>query len=469
MNLTVAVFLLSLAPASHDRPSPEIFYLAVGNEQYARPLKTSEKVFGDFKGAALSVRRVATQLERLGAKFGIRLLSRDDQVVSADDIRVAVAELVSAAKVSRNPFLVVYITGHGQGEGIGWHHFSIPGSATAPADFGSIEQESQRLILASALVETLQSSRLDYMVLLDSCYPAKDQQFSSPVLTATAQQNLRDIAKVVRFMNQFKQPQPVVFSAPPGETVVAVPDPLDPGGPYAVGPLARRLVLATKDDRKHRRPLTLTTLVKRLADRDLDEATRPGVTHARDMNAAVKFRWGRHADLQVIDRGGTAKPVGESFRPKVVEPVSYPTTRGRPSSSMTLEGVPGEYLSDGKRLSVSGARYAVVGTVLPNAYGVEISFDDADGFPFAEIRLHGAPGEPLKARTYRRVKRAMVDDDRPAMDVSIDSRGCNETAGWFEVTTLRFDPKGLGRLKARFELRCDDGAPIRGKVSFQAR
>jgi len=50
----------------------------------------------------------------------------------------------------------------------------------------------------------------------------------------------------VRFLNEFHQPNPVVYSTAPGTVVLTAPDPLNPLG-YEIGPLARRALLATRD------------------------------------------------------------------------------------------------------------------------------------------------------------------------------------------------------------------------------
>ena len=61
------------------------------------------------------------------------------------------------------------------------------------------------------------------MVILDNCYKGKSLGFESQVLTATASKNLT--AVVLRHINEFHQPNPVLFSTSPGNVVKVAPDP----------------------------------------------------------------------------------------------------------------------------------------------------------------------------------------------------------------------------------------------------
>ncbi|MEM7675760.1 MAG: hypothetical protein AAF449_07115, partial [Myxococcota bacterium] len=143
-------------------------------------------------------------------------------------------------------------------------------------------------------------------------------------------------------------------------------------------------------------------------------------------------------------------------------------TKGGRSSFLLLKGVAGEYLSDGRKIKVSAATHGVEATLHTNNSGVDIAFNDSDGVPEAEITIQAPPGEPLSEKKYRRAQRDMVADNGPGIDVSMDSRACNETSGSFEVTRLVIAAQRLKRLEATFRIRCDDGAPIQGRVSFVA-
>ena len=481
MSIASFALLEFLVLVGSSANNPEIHYLAVGNQEYASLLNAHKSAFEDFPGASLSVRRVGARLEDLGALYGLQLLSRNGRIVSAEDVRQALAEVISQAKKSRYPFLVVYITGHGEGESIAWHHFSVPGSAAEPIDFSSLERESQRLIPASSLVEVLDRSGIKYMLLLDSCYPSKLEDFKETVLSSVAEENLRSVAKILRYMNQFHQSNPVIFSTQPGRYVSSVPDPLNPSGASSVGPLARRLLCVTNStdiyscnrEQKNRvlsKPtsINLAELVSNLKIRKIDRDTDPAITYAKGIDTNINFRWGRRSDLEIERRYGTAARITQPFVyiPSPVAEVAV--TPGSRDSSVTINGVQDEYLSDGVTRTITGARYPAQAKLLSRGEGVEISFLDEDEFSYISISLRGERGKRLKAQGYR-CPLESAHDRRPEIDISIGSRGCNKTTGEFDVRRLLIDKENVKRLEAWFVVSCDGGKAIKGKVSFFAR
>jgi hypothetical protein len=65
---------------------------------------------------------------------------------------------------------------------------------------------------AGLLVGDLDKLRTPYMAILDNCYKGKSLGFESQVLTATASKNLTAVKQVLRHINEFHQPNPVLFS-----------------------------------------------------------------------------------------------------------------------------------------------------------------------------------------------------------------------------------------------------------------
>ena len=47
-------------------------------------------------------------------------------------------------------------------------------------------------------------------------------------------------------------------------------------------------------------------------------------------------------------------------------------------------------------------------------------------------------------------------------------RGCNTLTGWFMVDKARYELGTLVELELRFEQRCDNMAPLRGKMRWSA-
>jgi hypothetical protein len=278
--LLMAAVLLGGQSAAAERF--DVFALAIGSTDYA-PASGGQHAFPKIRGANKSARLVADRLLKGGAAYGLVLTSSDGHYISLADIQGAFSRVRQVLKDARprNPLLVIYFAGHGVSEGVGWNHFSIPGTFVYRGALASfpLDDLAKTTLHAGSFADDIDQIKVPYLLVLDTCYEGTLASFESPVLTATATRNLADVATALRVMNEFHQTNPVLFSTAPGTIAKTVADPTDPAA-LPVAPLARRLLLIADPVLNDRRELTLDAFIRRMTAADLDSEARPAVTHA---------------------------------------------------------------------------------------------------------------------------------------------------------------------------------------------
>lgn len=302
MCALLAAGLLALCPAV----DAGLHVLAISNAHYV-----DGDGRRDLPGAYASARSVtALFTERYRPRTITHLRSSSDRLVSRGDVLAAIEALRPDLAADPDPVLVVYYMGHGFGEGIAWNYFLLPGDRAFPERLDSLDLESlaEQWLWIGGLVDALGDLGTDYFLLLDACYEGREVDFENAVLSPTASGNLRDVAAVLRFMNEFRQPDPVVFSTAPGGTVRTVPHP-DGGIVVNIGPIARRLLLAAPPDEE----VAFGRLVQRVLAPDLDARTAPAVSRSElDVGAIPHAGPG---DPVVRERFGTASSLAAGRSP----------------------------------------------------------------------------------------------------------------------------------------------------------
>jgi hypothetical protein len=460
----IVALAVSVAATAASAQAPfNTYFLAVGSTSYIKP-GSGEHGFETLPGANASARLVADILGAHGAAGGIVLTSAERAYVSRTDFMQALAAVGAQLKAARptNPLLVVYFAGHGISEGIAWNHFSVPGNFVygPPLDRLDIEAMAGHTIHAAGVADELDKLGVPYLLLLDTCYFGRAADLSSPILSPTALRNLSDVAGILRFTNEFHQPNPVVFSARPGTQVPLAPDPRDPDR-KSLGPLARRLFFLSQSADANGGVLALSGLVAWLASSALDAGTSAPVTNATRplVDAIVLGRRGPSHAI-VTERQGTAS-AEDLCCPAASAPAAASGTRLR--GTLTFEGPPGESISGGHRITVPAN--AEVEVRQPDPHSLEISFAGADGW---ELDL-SSPGDAggIARRRYSGAQRyPFQDSGRPGLSLTGAGKACNDVSGEFTVTAIQRDPSGhLTGLAADFSQNCD-GSPrgLRGTI-----
>lgn len=86
-----------------------------------------------------------------------------------------------------------------------------------------------------------------------------------------AVESLRNIAGIIKYMNEYNTANPVVFATPPGTTVSAVENPVEPDR-ARVGSIARKLQLVSRKLEELER-LTLLDTIMLLTNAEFDPLT----------------------------------------------------------------------------------------------------------------------------------------------------------------------------------------------------
>jgi len=450
----VTTFLsIAIAASSWTAATHEVFYVAVGNEYYQQP------GFSNTHGGSRSAQKVAQWLGAAGAS-GECLRSTDELFISKEDVFSSIQRVLELAKETDNPFLVYYFVGHGVSEGIGWNHFSLQGNISPDAIEPDIDRMATLLISTSEIYHILEASNVPFIMLLDNCYDAEEETFDSAVFSETLSSNLQNISNVLRFFNEFHGPNAVVFSTTPGTTVPMAPDIGSPA--YSVGPLARRVMIGSREKEK----LTLPELLQLLSSPDLDGATKPSVHHAEEPpNVVFDFSKQDIAPNTVSATGimrlstENTSPAEEEEVPSVFE--SAPLL----DCHLAIESRSGEYVGDGRTFGYTSeaASFNLLNDELNSLWiGIEA------GETTWDLRIATPSAKPIEEGAYKNATRCCFDSDTsPAFEFSGDGRGCNELKAEVEVTKLSRKADGsLDKLEMRFTQYCDGSTiPLHGELS----
>jgi len=303
----------------------------------------------------------------------------------------------------------------------------------------------------AGIVGILERSEIACMLIIDACYEGEIASCASQVLTGTAIGNLRDVADVLRFFNQFRGPNPVVFSAEPGTIVETVAPPPSVGlDQVTIGPLARRLALALEETGQN--DLVLQRLVDRLSDRDLDKQTLPAVSHFEvgDFRRIVH----RPSEVEVNTRIGTSSPAIATPLASAAPALEVQSaSRDVLSAMLQLNGPNGEWILDGQmREFVLGQDDLEILTFEAGEVSLVFSGggEDWDVNFAAPVGAFFERGMSITARRF-----FLQEENEGGLEISGDGRACNEIEGNIEVNDATFDSDGLVALELSFEQRCD--------------
>jgi hypothetical protein len=374
----------------------------------------------------------------------------------------------------RSPLLVVYFAGHGIGEGVAWNHFAVPGNFVYRGAPERLDLEGlSRLTLHSAsLVDTLEKLKVPFILILDTCYEGKEGRFDSPVLAGPAIESLRSVAGILRYMNEFHGPNPVLFSEEPGKTVDTAPDPFDTDAD-SVAPLARRAMIVFKKFQTERVDLTLGEFLMRMTASGTDPRTAPAITHAQAGPTWKLLLSHTAAALGRIEmrRGSSTtatvccSPAAVSGGPNLKrDDESKVSMRG----TIELDGAPGEIAAGGRKRTFSEEDGPI--TLTLDGPGVAtLSFGPAAAS--WEITFSAPRGRRLEARRYKQAARyPFQSTNRPGLAVTSSDLACNEVSGEFSVVDLAYDAGGrIERLAMRITQFCDrSSTPVRAAVTVRA-
>ena len=456
---TILLGLLAIVASCSASAEPAVYFLSVGSSRYLEPSASGDHGFQRLDGARNGATALSDRLSQGGARFGITLSSPEGTIVGLADFDRALDDILVRIRADKPaaPVVVVYIAAHGISDGFAWNHFSVPGDLTYRGDPDALppDQLAEQAIYAAAVVDRLNKAHVHYVLILDTCYEGKASVFESPVLSATALQNIGDIDKALRFANEFHQGDPVLFSTTPGTTVPVAPDPTDPAS-NSMGPLARRLVMLIDARAEAHANITVGDIVTALQSPSVDRLTRPAVT-----NAVAAAWWNTALYRASATSGQVEEREGTATSPRlccVADTTSTASNAVPVRGTITLTGAPGEFITDGKAITLRDA----ITLERPDPRSMTLRVPDPDG----DWELDFTAAKPFAVTSYAGAERAGFAKGRPGLAITGHGRACNEVRGRFAIINL---PSPQARMLAlEFTQLCDEEtAPLTGRVEVR--
>ena len=295
--------MVALLVAWQPAAAFDLFYVSVGNSRY-------QNASFDIPDANLSAREVARALRGASAVDGVTLVSEKDAYVTPQDIDDAVNEVISRAHQANQPLIIYYFIGHGRSEGSTIHHVSVTGNRQQM-------RSGDALYATMRLRETLSSSKIPYILLMDNCFWRESLNFVVPAgffgasvvpgdsVTGLSSAIGEGLLGAINRIDDLPSgstddatvlPRIEIYAAAEQETTQTLPHPMS--SRYAIGPLARRLLLLLDDASKTRATVSIPRFVARMQDRSFDPESVAGhIIKTIPDGAPILFQTGRSTDV----------------------------------------------------------------------------------------------------------------------------------------------------------------------------
>ena len=450
-------------------PPVDLFFLNIGIGKYAQVPQNFDSnntvSFTPTPNGPWSATRLSYAFQKLGAVEGIELRDNNSNfLIKKEDILQSLEDIITLSKNSSNPFIIYYYNGHGLGEGVGWNLFSIPGDFIGPLP-SDVEILSRQTIYASEIVERLEKSEVPFLILFDNCYEGKESNFTNDILTDKAANNLNDVSKILRHLNQFHTRYPVLFSIDPGKTVSAVADPNAKFTDKSVGPLARRILKILEQLPENE--IDLSSLVKALTDQKnqgisipLDTVTQPAITYVNTPLPDIRFFRKEEAPKILLREGsGNTANLSNFDSSSVVTPASP-----KPKEiKLLVSGSADDFITE-------GATYDFTLTS-ENITNFNSNSKDSLDFIFEHGKILGIVG--LQAPSNHTISLGKYQTKNISefgadwrFELSMDGRGCNQREGMLDITTVQIRNDQIIRIETNFEQICDNIGKAKGQLNI---
>jgi hypothetical protein len=494
MNRILRLFLLLIVIVSsfaHAKASDikidKLHLLLISNGHYidasARTVAEaapSNKGIVDFRGAFVSSMVVNSLFEKhIEITSSTLLRSNENRFLTKDDIfKVLNKVKKKIGEPEKGEYLLVYYVGHGFGEGIAWSYFLQPGNLELPEHLNSfnVEALAKQLVYVGYFNDDLKKLGIPYALLIDACYEGDAVDFNLPILSNQAEKNLQDVVAILKFMNEFRGNNPVIFSTTPGDKVKTVKHPFNRKLRYNIGPLARRLVLVFQT-LESQGSVSIEKIVQFLKSSDLDSITQPAVSHA-DFNLDYHFNFrSALSDTRIkveIFYGSAGLndfiPLFESV--KDIES-TYEHSLASESCSIAFAkigifGKQGEFISDGKDHIFT---FGIEPIELITHSGSEIVLEMQANGDIWHFSIAAPEGERLQQGIYTNVSRYPFQEGNQAgLEVSGAGRACNSIAGSLNIDSIKYSDDLPTFVSLSYQQLCDDETvPINGMMILELK
>ena len=304
------LFLFALLISWQPAAAFDLFYISIGNSEY-------RDASLDIPDANLSARQVAHALRRAGAVDGLTLVSERGAYITPEDVKSAVEDVIKRASHADRPLIIYYFIGHGRSDGGTMHHVSVTGSHKH-------KESEEALIATRSLREAFSQSRIPFILLMDNCFWRQSLNAfipmgmgGLPVLSSEVASTVRSGAEEGAFSAATllgtrlldavsgsagaSDPLPYIeiYAAEEQETTRTLPHPMSPR--YAIGPLARRMLLLLEEAFESREAIDVPSFLARMQDKSFDPVSVAGhVIQTTSSDAPVLFQAGGATDVDGI-------------------------------------------------------------------------------------------------------------------------------------------------------------------------
>lgn len=280
-----------------QKKANNFYYLAIGSGIYNQNVIDSTSVpFENLPEANYSAEIMQKFFEKTLEAKGILYTSTEEHLVTKNIIFSLIDSLVDIIKKDKckNPYIIFYYCGHGVSENLAWNQFLVPGNFIENSNRKDFDSLIQDLIYLGDINDYFIKKKYKYMVMIDCCRKENyDTSFSGDRMKMFfTQQNVETLKSVVgalKFMNEYHQSNPVVFSIKPGYYAPLVPFPnlsnfvLDFSNVTDIGPLCRRtLMIFDKFLQGNTTNLTVQGFINQIIKIELDAKSPQSICNFED-------------------------------------------------------------------------------------------------------------------------------------------------------------------------------------------
>ncbi len=273
-NLVLLFFFLFgylISPCTgHTQEEFDTYVISVGNGHYEHDFTKFEDGFTGFSDVESAVKSAEDFLDIFRGKSKFYRLIKSDSLnkITMGQIIGAIDEAVSKAKKDNGkPLIIFYYCGHGLAEPYSLTLYLPPGDFVSDINKHGFDQLNSRAISSHEIFDRVGS--IPHLIFFDCCseaHPLKENdlhryELGGPTVPPYRAQTL--------VLNESKYGgNCVVLSTERGQTTSTVPHPCQT---YRIGPICRRLILATGKGEKRMLP----ELILQLKHKELDKFTKP--------------------------------------------------------------------------------------------------------------------------------------------------------------------------------------------------
>ncbi len=477
--LTLPFIIIDSLGATTKPTKYDIFFLSIGSEHYIQQSENEEDKdiigFNSIDGANNSAKKIASVLSQCGSIYGITITSDSENIVTKKDVLGNLDLLVEYVRNSNteNPLIIFYFCGHGISEGVGWNHFSVPGNFVGDPKNIDIDELSKKAIHTAQIYDNLKNTKYPYIILLDNCYSGNEAILSTNVFSKSLISNIQGVLDIVRFYNEFKESNPVIFATKPGTEAHTVKDPSKKLTTKNVGWLCRRIWLVLNNNFKKQNNLSIGKFIGKLKDSKLDSITKPAICKSElrsPNNLLLQFPVTQKTSQKLIKgTGSNSKTVDlddSNEQLKNEDHVYVNEINEKKFTFIHLESESGDFIGNGRTflLLPEEGDFSVT-----QQSEYEITFEFMSDDEWWELEFITPNKNRFEKKIYKNAERCdFQSTNKPGMSISGNGKGCSEISGMFNVLDVKYDNKGnIENFYINFEQSCDGAkAVIRGEIGF---